>query len=378
MRIAGTLLLIVGFLLCISIAWAALGFLMMGFGLICLMIAERRQKRLAASPVSRQDKIAARQEPSLFPAQEDAQPQASTNRRSHEIGARREPSRFRERKSTKPTGLTAPRWDQIDPQWEPSRLRGRRNAQPEGSTAPHSDKIDPRGEPAPESEQPNLALVVSDEPIDRRQSAIDPYSYDLERWRSLVRNDADISRAASSLAPFGKKYVDELAKTYLVLNDKDYLPIILKKIAAAARKDSGKDTASAAVTESDPNTDLISFALSKTQSLGREQVLDARTVFEAVPDKFVFVSSAAQITPDAKPRQASVRSAPARRWPEPAPSAAARNPEIEGSDTGPAVETTAISPARREAGGALSPNDVEDLTDLLKNFGLDARASAKR
>jgi hypothetical protein len=223
-----------------------------------------------------------------------------------------------------------------------------------------------------------LALVVSDEPIDRRQSAIDPYSYDLERCRSLVRNDADISRAASSLAPFGKKYMDELAKAYLVLNDKDYLPIIFKKITAAIRKDAGKDTASAAVAESDPNTDLFSFALSKTQSLGMEQVLDARTVHEAVPDKFVFLNSAAQVKPDAKLRQASVQSAPARGRLEAAPSAAARNPEIEGSDTGPAVETTAISPARREAAGALSPDDVEDLTDLLNSFGLDARASAKR
>ena len=41
MRLFGFVLLIVGFLLCVSIAWAALGFLMMGFGLICLLIAER-------------------------------------------------------------------------------------------------------------------------------------------------------------------------------------------------------------------------------------------------------------------------------------------------------------------------------------------------
>ena len=50
----GSVLLIVGFLLCVSIAWAALGFLMMGLGLICLLIAEERKKkleRLTTSPI---------------------------------------------------------------------------------------------------------------------------------------------------------------------------------------------------------------------------------------------------------------------------------------------------------------------------------------
>src|SRR6202011_3131451 len=45
MRIAGWLLLLVGSLLCVSIVWAAIGFLMMGFGLICLLIAEQGRKR---------------------------------------------------------------------------------------------------------------------------------------------------------------------------------------------------------------------------------------------------------------------------------------------------------------------------------------------
>ena len=45
MRFLGAVLLIGGFLLCVSIAWAAIGFFMMGFGLICLLIAERKNKR---------------------------------------------------------------------------------------------------------------------------------------------------------------------------------------------------------------------------------------------------------------------------------------------------------------------------------------------
>jgi len=48
MRIAGWLLLIVGTLLCVSIVWATIGFLMMGLGLVCLLIAENRTQRAAA------------------------------------------------------------------------------------------------------------------------------------------------------------------------------------------------------------------------------------------------------------------------------------------------------------------------------------------
>ncbi len=47
MRIAGHAFLIVGLLLCISIAWAAMGFFAMGFGLIFLLIEEEREKASA-------------------------------------------------------------------------------------------------------------------------------------------------------------------------------------------------------------------------------------------------------------------------------------------------------------------------------------------
>src|SRR5262245_36897952 len=56
MRIAGSTLLVIGFLLCVSIAWAAIGFIAMGFGLILLLIVEERKRsvlhleRIAAQP----------------------------------------------------------------------------------------------------------------------------------------------------------------------------------------------------------------------------------------------------------------------------------------------------------------------------------------
>jgi hypothetical protein len=46
MRLAGATLLVIGFLLCVSIAWAAIGFFAMGFGLIFLLIADERMLAL--------------------------------------------------------------------------------------------------------------------------------------------------------------------------------------------------------------------------------------------------------------------------------------------------------------------------------------------
>jgi hypothetical protein len=45
MRIAGWVLLVAGFALCLSVAWAALGFLLMGIGLVSLQVAERKQQK---------------------------------------------------------------------------------------------------------------------------------------------------------------------------------------------------------------------------------------------------------------------------------------------------------------------------------------------
>jgi len=62
MRIVGWLLLIIGSLLCVSIVWAAIGFLMMGLGLVCLLIAEQARKRAPApaqpSSVAREPRFA--------------------------------------------------------------------------------------------------------------------------------------------------------------------------------------------------------------------------------------------------------------------------------------------------------------------------------
>ena len=65
-------------------------------------------------------------------------------------------------------------------------------------------------------------------------------AYNLEKWNGLVQYDADIKRIVDALAPFGQKYVDEFAQTFMALNDKNYLPQIIEKILATAKADTAR------------------------------------------------------------------------------------------------------------------------------------------
>ena len=169
MRITGWVLLIAGLLLCVSISWAAIGFLFMGLGLICLLIAEQRNRRLAKSAASRTEEIRSRREPPLL-------------------------------------------------------------------------------------QEPSTDILRSDQ--SKHFSTIDQRSNDRERWRELMSTDSDLARLAEVLAPFGQKYVEELAAAYLVSNDKKYLPMIVQNIIASARKDSDRDATSEPV-PSHSNTDAV-------------------------------------------------------------------------------------------------------------------------
>lgn len=60
--------------------------------------------------------------------------------------------------------------------------------------------------------------------------------YDEEKWAAVCQYDDDIRRVAAALQPYGDKYVDELARAYLTLNDKQYLPMIVQKIIEMAKR----------------------------------------------------------------------------------------------------------------------------------------------
>jgi hypothetical protein len=62
-------------------------------------------------------------------------------------------------------------------------------------------------------------------------------SFDREKWNALIKYDQDIAMLAAKLRPLGDKWVEELARAYLVLNDKQYLPGIVKKIIEDAKNE---------------------------------------------------------------------------------------------------------------------------------------------
>jgi hypothetical protein len=81
-------------------------------------------------------------------------------------------------------------------------------------------------------------MVISKEPsvhdeteeTTRHRVVVETPQYDNARWQALLKYDQDVAMAAQKLQPFGKKWIDELAAAYFVLNDKVYLGPILEKI----------------------------------------------------------------------------------------------------------------------------------------------------
>jgi hypothetical protein len=151
--------------------------------------------------------------------------------------------------------------------------RKRRRAKPAASP---SDQSEPQPEPPPLQELTRARVPPKADEREREnlENATGLHSYDKQRWRSLLNNDADISRLAKALAPYGRKYVDEFAAAYLVLNDKDHLPMILQKIIASARRDSGQDIAGD-FPDKNTHADAVGMAFDRTRRA--ERVRDARS-----------------------------------------------------------------------------------------------------
>jgi hypothetical protein len=215
MRLVGTVLLLVGILLCISVTWAAIGFFAMAFGLICLLIHENK---IARSRIPTRSTISSQEEVPLQPQQT--------------------------------VGIASP--------------------------APHPPAIPMKPPATPLF--PNLAShdLTSDDLASHDfafhdLSSSDPAStpspsfFDQEKWQALCAQDRELAKLVAVLRPFGTKYVDELARAFLFFNDKDYLPLILKKIVASARRDAGIDDRSG-------SKSLISAA---------DPILDNRTIKSA-------------------------------------------------------------------------------------------------
>lgn len=65
-----------------------------------------------------------------------------------------------------------------------------------------------------------------------RQINVPPY--DTNKWQALLHYDAEISTAASKIAPLGPKWLDHMASAYMALQDKSYLQSIVEKIQERA------------------------------------------------------------------------------------------------------------------------------------------------
>jgi len=58
--------------------------------------------------------------------------------------------------------------------------------------------------------------------------------YDAAKWKALLEYDKDVAAVADEVRPLGEHWLDELAASFLALNDKHYLPEILDKIRSRA------------------------------------------------------------------------------------------------------------------------------------------------
>ncbi|NEV01884.1 hypothetical protein [Bradyrhizobium uaiense] len=80
MRLTGWVLLLIGGLLCATISWAALGFLLMGIGLISLQVAERRRRQTDGTSGFTPPRLSAGLQPPTLDPGQDTGPQRQPRR----------------------------------------------------------------------------------------------------------------------------------------------------------------------------------------------------------------------------------------------------------------------------------------------------------
>ncbi len=58
---------------------------------------------------------------------------------------------------------------------------------------------------------------------------------DKSKWHALLKYDDEVALVVNKLKPLGQKWVDEFVCSYIALDDRKYLPLLVRKIIAAAR-----------------------------------------------------------------------------------------------------------------------------------------------
>ncbi|WJR81424.1 hypothetical protein [Bradyrhizobium sp. NP1] len=339
MRIGGAILLVAGVLLCLTIVWATIGFLMMGFGLICLNLAELRQKRLVPLARKRSENTSV------------ARPSSQADRKEPELVVRRE--------APPPAASIAAVDTEQHPSYPAEQVH--HAFPPDPAASPAAPPLAVRAERGPPMsvESANVAPEPSAQSLQRRRPAsrlvpTNANSYDGEKWRAIARDDADVARSIDALAPFGKKYVDQLATAYLAFNDKSHLPVIMKMIAATIRKDTGRDLASP---DDDAGMDLVNVVLSEARNASGAAAAPAFSepqTREPLP----------KVEPRRRPDEADTKARiatteAAARAKQPTTSRVGALPAARSSDT------TQSPPRPREP---IDGDEARDLTDLFNKI----------
>ena len=228
--------------------------------------------------------------------------------------------------------------------------RKRRRAK---SAASPPDRSEPQLEPAAIPEAARALVPPNADARAGRDNATGLHSYDTQKWRALLGSDGDISRLAKTLEPYGQKYVDEFAAAFLAVNDKEYLPMILRQIIASARRDSVQNLASDFPDEN-TNADAVAVAFNRTRRVDR-----VREMRSAHAEKSASVDTTPEV--DAGPEGERVSQPSGRNFSGNVDASVACNTAAEEANPKPGVAgaESNVSTSREIAVEATSPEPPE-------------------
>lgn len=110
----------------------------------------------------------------------------------------------------------------------------------------------------PRSLEPNASTDIT-----TRQEGAFP---DKDRWRLLVEHDSDLARVEKILSQYGPQYVDQLARVYVVFENKDLLSSMLKMIIESTRLSQGASEYSPEAIEGEEGSLIRDVIVSDAQS----------------------------------------------------------------------------------------------------------------
>ena len=114
-------------------------------------------------------------------------------------------------------------------------------------------------------------------------AAVNLPSYDVSRWNALLQFDKEIFGASEEIRPYGQKWVDELAVSYMTLNDKAYLPNIVQNLKSKATAEKEEKTRLADEEEARHKADLARAEerrnAAEAEKLRAQQEREANAVF---------------------------------------------------------------------------------------------------